>query len=105
MIRSIHYYLRGCVENIWEPLPYTLKKYSSAKEIKKLYENVVKETEASLEKLSLDLLQAVINDFNRSATKEEILQEMIEHSIHHRGQLSVYFRLLKMDPPAIEYII
>ncbi|MHA1514733.1 MAG: DinB family protein [Candidatus Heimdallarchaeaceae archaeon] len=30
---------------------------------------------------------------------------MIEHSIHHRGQISVYFRLLNIDPPIIKYII
>jgi len=72
MIRSIHFYLKGCIKDIWEPQSY---------------------------------LQVVVEDFNRPATKEEILQEMIEHSIHHRGQLSVYFRLLKMNPPVIEYII
>jgi uncharacterized damage-inducible protein DinB len=105
MIRSIHFYLRGCIENIWEPLPYSLEKYSSAQEIKNLYESVVKIAETYLEKLSPDILQVVKKDFNKSATKEEILQEMIEHSIHHRGQLSVYFRLLKMDSPVIEYII
>ncbi len=105
MIRSIHFYLKGCVENTWEPQSYSLEKYSSAQEIKKLYDTVVKKTETYLEKLSPDILQDVIKDFNKSATKEEILQEMIEHSIHHRGQLSVYFRLLKMDSPVIEYII
>jgi uncharacterized damage-inducible protein DinB len=105
MLRSIHFYLRGCVEDIWKPLSYSLDKYSSAQKIKKLYETIVKITETYLEKLSPDILQIVVEDFNKSATKEEILQEMLEHSIHHRGQLSVYFRLLKVDPPVIEYII
>lgn len=105
MIRSIHFYLKGCIKDIWEPQSYSLEKYSTAQEIKKLYETVVKTTETYLEKFSPDILQVVVEDFNRLATKEEILQEMIEHSIHHRGQLSVYFRLLKVDPPVIEYII
>ncbi len=105
MIRSIHFYLRGCAEDIWEPQPYSLEKYFSAQKIKKLYESVVRTTETYLEKLSPDILQVVVKDFNRPATKEEIILEMIEHSIHHRGQLSVYFRLLKMDSPVIEYII
>lgn len=105
MIRSIHFYLRGCIEDIWEPQPYSLEKYSSTQKIKKLYESIVKISETYLEKLSPDVLHVVVEDFNKPATKEEIILEMIEHSIHHRGQLSVYFRLLKMDPPVIEYII
>ncbi|MFW9851726.1 MAG: DinB family protein [Candidatus Thorarchaeota archaeon] len=105
MLRSIHFYLRGCVEDIWESQSYSLEKYSSAQEIKKLYETIVKTTEVYLEKLSPDILEIMVKDFNKPATKEEILHEMLEHSIHHRGQLSVYFRLLKMNPPVIEYII
>ncbi|MHA1637067.1 MAG: DinB family protein [Candidatus Thorarchaeota archaeon] len=30
---------------------------------------------------------------------------MLEHSIHHRGQLTVYLRLLGVEPENIEYII
>ncbi|MHA2026529.1 MAG: DinB family protein [Candidatus Thorarchaeota archaeon] len=30
---------------------------------------------------------------------------MLEHSIHHRGQLTVYFRLLGVKPEVITYII
>lgn len=105
MIRSIHFYLRGCIEDVWEPLSYSLEKYSSAPKIKKLYESIVKTTATYLEKLSPDILEIMVKDFNKSATKEEILHEMLEHSIHHRGQLSVYFRLLKKDSPIIEYIV
>ena len=82
-----------------------MDKYSSAQEIKYLYKAIVKITETYLEKFSSDILHVVVENFNKSATKEEILHAMLEHSIHHRGQLSVYFRLLKVDPPVIEYII
>ena len=51
------------------------------------------------------MLNEEVLDFSRPATKAEILQEVLEHSLHHRGQLSVYFRLFEMNPPVIEYII
>jgi len=29
----------------------------------------------------------------------EVLQGILEHQVHHRGQLVVYFRILGMEPP------
>ncbi|MHA2462691.1 MAG: DinB family protein [Candidatus Thorarchaeota archaeon] len=34
-----------------------------------------------------------------------MLLELIEHSIHHRGQITVYYRLLGIKPAHIPYIL
>jgi len=105
MIRSLEFYSRGIANDIWESLPFNLTEYDNAQKIIELYEEVKQRIISYLNKYTPDLLLETIEDFNRPATKKEILNEMLEHSIHHRGQLSVYFRLLGHDPPKIDYII
>lgn len=105
MIRSLHFYLRGVVENIWEPLPYSFDKYSNVKQISELFESVYKEIKRYLTNLSSLKLDVELDGFNKPASREELILEMLEHSIHHRGQLSVYYRLLNLEPPLISYII
>ncbi len=105
MIRSIEYYLRGLITDVWEALPYNLQDYNSANAIKTLYEEVIRKAEDYLEQLTPDIALKIHHEFNRSATEAEILLEMIEHSIHHRGQITVYYRLLGSEPPSISYII
>ena len=105
MIRSLEFYSRGVANNIWEPLAYKLTKYNTAEKIIGLYDEVKKGVINYFNDYTSDLLVETIEIFNRPATKKEILNEMLEHSIHHRGQVSVYFRLLELDPPKIDYII
>ncbi len=105
MIRSFEYYSRGLSTDHWEPLPYDLTVYGSALEIKSLYEDVVYKTKSSLNEISLTSLNDVLENFNRPASKMEVLLEMLEHSIQHRGQILVYFRLLGMEPVKIPYIV
>jgi uncharacterized damage-inducible protein DinB len=105
LIRSIEYYLRGLSEGIWEPAPYTLDKYGSFKSLSSLVEEVFERAMSYMIQLSTSDLSVIIKSFNRPATVGEILLEMIEHSIHHRGQLTVYFRLLGVKPETIVYII
>jgi uncharacterized damage-inducible protein DinB len=105
MIRSLEFYSRGVADNIWEPLAYKLTKYNTAEKITGLYKDVKKRVINYFNNYTPDLLVETIEIFNRPATKKEILNEMLEHSIHHRGQVSVYFRLLELDPPKIDYII
>ncbi|MFX1538660.1 MAG: DinB family protein [Promethearchaeota archaeon] len=105
IIRSAEYYLRGLVEDRWEPLPYNLEIYGTAQAIRALYENVNDKIADYLKQLVPDMMTEVINRFNRPATKAEILQELIEHSIHHRGQIIVYYRLLGVEPASIPYIV
>ncbi len=105
MIRSLEFYSTGIAINKWTPLSYNLTEFSTSQEILNLYDHVVEKTKRYLDNLTDDILNDQVKDFNRIATKKEILLEMLEHSLHHRGQLSVYFRLLGLDPPAIPYII
>ena len=105
MLRSIDFYLIGLAEEEWTPLPYTLEEYNTANEIKKLGEEVFDKARRYVDLLSDSDLEKTESSFNRPATAAEILLEMIEHSIHHRGQITVYFRLLEIDVPKIPYII
>lgn len=105
MIRSLEFYIQGIMHNHWEALSYNLMEMNTVPEIVNFYQNLAKQFETYLENLSMDKLNEVVTEFSRPATKAELLLEMIEHSIHHRGQLSVYFRLLNIVPPAIKYII
>lgn len=105
ILRSVEYYLRGLVNNIWEPLPYTLATYSTAQAIKSLYEEISDNVKDYLKQLTPNILTQEIDRFNRPATKAEIFLELIEHSIHHRGQITIYYRLLGVEPASIPYII
>jgi uncharacterized damage-inducible protein DinB len=105
MIRSLEFYATGISKNRWEALSYNLMEITTIPEILLLYENVSREIITYLEDLSSDDLKQVIDKFNRPATKAELILEMLEHSIHHRGQLSAYLRLLSISPPSISYII
>ncbi|MHA1592880.1 MAG: DinB family protein [Candidatus Heimdallarchaeaceae archaeon] len=105
LIRSLEFYTRGVVTNLWKPLSYSLVDYPTTPEILLLYDSVVNSITTHLDKLTDEMLMQIVDNFNRNASKSEILLEMLEHSIHHRGQLSVYLRLLGITPPEIIYII
>ena len=105
MIRSIEFYSRGVAKNHWEPLSYNTTKYRTAQEMKLLYEDVIAKSKSNLEKMSPSMLDDVLEDFNRPASKGEILLELLEHSVQHRGQMLVYLRLLGIEPVKIPYII
>ncbi len=105
MIRSLEFYTVGIIENKWEPLQYNLLEFSTIPEIVMLYETVALKITKYMGRLTSDILNEEVTKFNRPATKAELIQEMLEHSIHHRGQLSVYYRLLEIEPPSIAYII
>ena len=105
MIRSLEFYITGIMNDKWEALPYNLLEWNTIPEIVLLYEKVAEKIKGYMKELSLDKLNEEVTKFNRNATKAELILEMLEHSIHHRGQLSVYFRLLGIEPPIIEYIV
>ncbi len=105
LLRSIEYYLRGLSQEIWEPAPYTLDKYGTLESLSNLVEEVFERARDYMKQLSSSDVSVSISSFNRPATVGEILLEMLEHSIHHRGQLTVYFRLLGIKPEMIAYII
>ncbi|MHA2229488.1 MAG: DinB family protein [Candidatus Thorarchaeota archaeon] len=105
LLRSIEYYSRGLAEANWDPLPYALEDYNSASSIKALAKDVFERTKSYIEKLASIDLSRVVDTFNRPTTLSEILLELIEHSIHHRGQITVYYRLLGIKPAHIPYIL
>ncbi|MFX0107262.1 MAG: DinB family protein [Candidatus Hodarchaeota archaeon] len=105
MLRSIEFYLVGLSKESWEPLPYSIEVYNSADKIKSLAKQVFEKAREQIKQLVHLDLQQVHESFNRRASTAEILLEMIEHSIHHRGQITVYYRLLGKQVPSIAYII
>ena len=105
LVRSMEYYIQGIVTNQWESLPYTLDKYDSAESIMNLAKDVFKKVRTYSNLISAGDLSRVIENFNRPATVAELILEMIEHSVHHRGQITVYYRLLGIAPKRICYII
>ncbi|MHA2299092.1 MAG: DinB family protein [Candidatus Hodarchaeales archaeon] len=105
IIRSLEFYSRGLATDVWEALPYTLETYRSAQSIKMLYDEVLKRVADYLESLPATTLDDDVEKFNRTATKAEILLEMLEHGIQHRGQILVYYRLLGIEPAKIQYIV
>ncbi|MHA2290325.1 MAG: DinB family protein [Promethearchaeota archaeon] len=105
IIRSMEYYSQGLAKNIWKPLNYTLEKYSTVESILTLYKESISRTKSNLESLLPQTLVEEYTEGNRTATKAELLLELLEHSIQHRGQLLVYYRLLGIIPEEILYII
>ncbi len=105
LVRSLEYYMQGIVKNKWESLPYTLEIYDSAESIINLTEDVFVRVKQYMSTIPSTDLTRVIDRFNRPATVSEIILEMVEHSIHHRGQITVYYRLLGIKPSHIPYII
>ena len=104
-VRSLEYYMKGIATNQWEALPYYLETYDSAESIIELAENVFGQVNVYASLISTSDLGRKIESFSRPATVVELLLEMIEHSIHHRGQITVYYRLLGIKPATIPYII
>ena len=105
LVRSLEYYMKGITTNQWEALPYKLEKYDSAEAIIELATEVFMRVDVYVNMISSGDLGRKIESFNRPATVSELILEMIEHSIHHRGQITVYYRLLGIVPSTIPYII
>jgi uncharacterized damage-inducible protein DinB len=105
LIRSLEYYMKGITTSQWEALPYYLETYDSAESIIELSELVFEQVKVYVSLVSTSDLGRKIESFKRPATVAELILEMIEHSIHHRGQITVYYRLLGITPEVIPYII
>ena len=105
LVRSLEYYVKGITTSQWESLPYYLETYDSAESIIELAEKVFEQVKVYTSLISTSDLGRKIESFNRPATVAELILEMIEHSIHHRGQITVYYRLLGVSPIPIKYII
>ncbi|NHJ02498.1 MAG: DinB family protein [Candidatus Heimdallarchaeota archaeon] len=105
MIRSLEFYAHGLFEDHWEALKYDLEVYSTGESIFQLYITVSETVKGLVNHLTPSILTREYLEWNRPATGAEILLEMLEHSIQHRGQIIVYYRLLGLDPVKIPYIL
>lgn len=105
LIRSIEFYMRGVATNQWESLPYSLETYDSAEAIIQLARDVFERVKVYVSIISSSDIERTIKLFSRPVSVAEIVLEMLEHSIHHRGQITVYYRLLGISPKPIQYIV
>lgn len=105
LVRSLEYYTKGITTNQWDALPYNIETYDSAESIIELAKNVFESVKVYTSLISLSDIGRSINSFKRPATVADLILEMLEHSIHHRGQITVYYRLLGINPTPISYII
>ena len=97
--------MKGITTNQWEPLKYSLEEYDSSEAIIELAANVFKHIEVYVSLISATDMERKVKPFNTEATISQLIMEMLEHSIHHRGQLITYLRLLGVEPIPIKYII
>ncbi len=104
LVRSLEYYTKGITTNQWDALPYNIETYDSAESIIELAKNVFESVKVYTSLISLSDIGRSINSFNRPATVADLILEMLEHSIHHRGQITAYYRLLGISPVFIPYI-
>ncbi|MCK5389354.1 MAG: DinB family protein [Candidatus Thorarchaeota archaeon] len=105
LVRSLEYYTKGITTNQWEALPYYIETYDSAESIIELAKNVFETVKVYTSLVSPTDLGRSINSFNSPATVAHLILEMLEHSIHHRGQITTYYRLLGISPVSIPYIV
>ena len=105
LVRSLEYYTKGITTNQWEALPYSIETYDSAESIIELAKNVFESVKVYTSLISPSDIGRTINSFNRPATVADLILEMLEHSIHHRGQITAYYRLLGISPASISYIV
>lgn len=105
MIRAFEFYSRGTTTDVWEPLPYNLDSYNTASDIKTLYESTLKRTKEYLARLPPEEVKEIIKPNEKSASRLSFLMEMLEHSIQHRGQILVYYRLIGLEPSIIPYLV
>ncbi len=105
MVRSFDFYMKGIATNQWEPLQYSLEEYDSAEAIIALAINVFKRVEVYTSLISSTDMERKVKPFETEATIAQLIMEMLEHSVHHRGQVTAYYRLLGISPVPIRYII
>ncbi|MHA1944816.1 MAG: DinB family protein [Candidatus Hodarchaeales archaeon] len=105
LIRSLEYYSQGLSKDVWTPLNYSLDEFSTALKIKNLFAKVITRSSEYLADIERDSLKVSHEKGNRPAKRGDVLLEMLEHSVQHRGQILVYYRLLGIEPVEIPYII
>lgn len=76
------------------PADYTLENYPTQKAIQSLLAEVHTRTNAFLASLTIDDLDSVVDSPWGSFSLHFIIRHVIEHEIHHRGELSLILGIL-----------
>lgn len=74
---------------------------STVEEIVEKFKSSHRELVEEVSSLSLDQLNETVQAFGREMPRIALLRGMLEHEIHHRGQLYTYLRLPGVEPPAL----
>jgi len=70
-------------------------------EIADLFDRQHAELAEEVSKLGSEQIGEKIEIFGRSFSRLRLLQGMVEHEIHHRGQLYTFLRLADVEPPSL----
>lgn len=74
---------------------------SSPEEIAVAYEENFKQLAGEVWELTREQLDEEVQFFDYKLRRIELLQELVNHEIHHRGQLYTYLHLVDVKPPAL----
>lgn len=74
---------------------------AGVEEIVRAYRASHERLAAEVAGLTLEQLNEEIEAFGRRMRRRVLLRGMIEHEIHHRGQLYTYYRLAGIEPPKL----
>lgn len=70
-------------------------------EIADLFDRQHAELAEEVSKIDSEQIGYVIEIFGKSIPRLALLQGMVEHEIHHRGQLYAFLRLVDVEPPSL----
>ena len=74
---------------------------STPEEIASAYEANFKQLAGEVWELTREQLDEEVQFFDYKLRRIELLQELVNHEIHHRGQLYTYLHLVDVKPPAL----
>ena len=86
--------LAGSTQNV--PLDFSNR---TAAEISSMFDNQHDQLADEVSQLTAEQLNAEVEFHGRHMRRIVLLSSMIEHEIHHRGQVFTYYRLAGVEPP------
>ena len=74
---------------------------SSPEEIADIFDRHHAELAEEVSKLGSEQIKDIVEIFGKSFPRLALLHGMVEHEIHHRGQLYAFLRLADVEPPSL----